>query len=45
MNWEFCRPAVRNRQPAGIDFVHERTELALSYMRRLRAEVASPGRS
>jgi len=40
MNWEFCRPAVRNGQPAGIDFVHEQTELALSYMRRLRAEAA-----
>jgi hypothetical protein len=43
MNWEFCRPAVRNGQPAGIDFVHEQTELALAYMRRLRAEATSSG--
>ena len=45
MNWEFCRPALRNGQPAGIDFVHEQTELALAYMRRLRAEATrSAGR-
>jgi hypothetical protein len=32
---------VRNGQPAGIDFVHEQTELALAYMRRLRAEATA----
>jgi sugar phosphate isomerase/epimerase len=37
MNWEFCRPAVRNGEPAGIEFVDEQTELALAYMKGLRA--------
>ncbi len=42
MNWEFCRPAVRDGRPAGVDFVHEQTGLALAYMQRLRAEATSP---
>ncbi len=39
---EFCRPAVRDGRPAGVDFVHEQTGLALAYMQRLRAEATSP---
>ena len=36
MNWEFCHPAKREGQYAGIDYVHEQTELALEYMKELR---------
>ena len=37
MDWEFCHPAMINGQPAGIQYVHEQTALALEYMRDLRA--------
>ena len=38
MTWEFCHPAKKDGQHAGIDYVHEHTELALEYMKRLRAD-------
>ena len=38
MDWEFCHPAKENGKPAGIDYVHQQTRLALEYMRNLRAE-------
>jgi sugar phosphate isomerase/epimerase len=37
MNWEYCHPAKRNGQHAGIDYVHEQTRMALEYMKGLRA--------
>lgn len=37
LDWEFCHPAIANGQPAGIDYVHEQTQMALEYMRALRA--------
>jgi len=39
IDWEFCHPAMENGKPAGIDYVHTQTRLALEYMRGLRAEV------
>ncbi len=38
LDWEFCHPASANGAPAGIDYVHEQTHLALEYMRQLRAD-------
>jgi D-psicose/D-tagatose/L-ribulose 3-epimerase len=38
MNWEFCHPAKERGKPAGIDYVHRNTSLALAYMKKLRAE-------
>jgi sugar phosphate isomerase/epimerase len=37
MNWEFCHPAMQDGAPAGIEYVKRQTELALDYMRSLRA--------
>jgi len=37
LDWEFCHPAMENGQPAGIEYVHEQTRLALEYMKVLRA--------
>ena len=39
IDWEFCHPAMEGGKPAGIDYVHNQTRLALEYMRGLRAEV------
>ncbi|HQE25041.1 MAG TPA: sugar phosphate isomerase/epimerase family protein [Candidatus Atribacteria bacterium] len=36
MNWEFCHPAMEGGQPAGIDYVHKHTRLALEFMKQLR---------
>ena len=38
MDWEFCHPAMENGKPAGIDYVHNQTQLALEYMKNLRAK-------
>jgi sugar phosphate isomerase/epimerase len=38
LDWEFCHPARQNGMPAGIDYVHRQTQMALEYMRALRAE-------
>lgn len=37
MDWEFCHPALENGKPAGIDYVHRQTEMALEYLSALRA--------
>ena len=37
IDWEFCHPAIQDGKPAGIDYVHEQTRLALEYMKNLRA--------
>jgi hypothetical protein len=37
--YEYCHPAVdANHDPAGIDYIHEQTALALAYMRGLISE-------
>jgi len=38
MNWEFCHPALEKGKPAGIEYVHRHTRLALEYMKGLRAD-------
>ena len=38
IDWEFCHPALENGQPAGIDYIHNQTRLALEYMKNLRAQ-------
>jgi len=38
INWEFCHPAIEDGKPAGIDYVHHQTRLALEYLTNLRAE-------
>jgi sugar phosphate isomerase/epimerase len=38
LDWEFCHPAMEKGKPAGIDYVHEQTGMALEYLRNLRAE-------
>jgi sugar phosphate isomerase/epimerase len=37
INWEFCHPAIESDRPAGIDYIHRQTALALEYMKHLRA--------
>ncbi|NIA14018.1 MAG: TIM barrel protein [Nitrospiraceae bacterium] len=41
-NWEFCHPAMKDGQFAGIDYVHDQTQMALEYLQRLRAEAQAP---
>jgi sugar phosphate isomerase/epimerase len=36
MDWEFCHPALENGRPAGIDYVHKQTQMALEYLSALR---------
>lgn len=36
INWEFCHPAMETGKPAGIEYVHHQTRLALEYMKDLR---------
>ena len=38
IDWEFCHPAIENGKPAGIDYIHDQTRLALEYMKGLRAK-------
>ncbi|MBZ5626796.1 MAG: sugar phosphate isomerase/epimerase [Acidobacteriia bacterium] len=38
IDWEFCHPAMEKGRPADINYVHNQTQLALEYMRGLRAE-------
>jgi len=46
VDWEYCHPATENGRPAGIEYVHEQTRLALEYLRELRAAaLAKCGRS
>jgi sugar phosphate isomerase/epimerase len=45
IDWEFCHPAMENGRPAGIEYVHNQTRMALEYMRRLRAEAVEATRA
>ncbi len=45
MNWEYCHPASHHGKPAGIDYVHEQTRMALEYMKNLRAVAGRPALS
>lgn len=38
LNWEFCHPAIEDGRPAGIDYVHRQTALALEYLKGLRSQ-------
>ena len=38
VDWEFCHPAMEGGKPAGIEYVHNQSRLAIEYMRALRAE-------
>jgi sugar phosphate isomerase/epimerase len=43
MNWEYCHPARRGDEIAGIRYVDEQTRMALEYMKELRHHAqASP---
>jgi D-psicose/D-tagatose/L-ribulose 3-epimerase len=37
MDWEFCHPGLKDGKPAGIEYVHEQTEMAFEYLSALRA--------
>jgi sugar phosphate isomerase/epimerase len=45
MNWEYCHPAKRDGKPVGIEYVHEQTQMALDYMKSLRALAQRPAMS
>ncbi len=38
IDWEFCHPAIENGKPAGIDYIHRQTVLALEYLKDLRVK-------
>jgi len=38
MNWKFCPAALQDGALAGIEYVKRQSELALEYMRNLRAQ-------
>jgi len=44
LDWEFCHPASENGKPAGIEYVHNQTRLALEYMRKLREDAQAKAR-
>jgi sugar phosphate isomerase/epimerase len=37
MDWEFCHPGLENGKPAGIEYIHNQTEMAQEYLSVLRA--------
>jgi sugar phosphate isomerase/epimerase len=37
MDWEFCHPGLKDGKPAGIEYVHEQTDMAFEYLSALRA--------
>ena len=45
MNWEYCHPAMASGTPAGIEYVHNQTRMALEYMKALRAAAERPALS
>ena len=45
IDWEFCHPAMENGKPAGIEYVHNQTRMAVEYMRALRAEALEGART
>jgi sugar phosphate isomerase/epimerase len=38
IDWEFCHPAIKDGKTAGIEYVHDQTQMALEYMKTLRAD-------
>jgi sugar phosphate isomerase/epimerase len=36
-DWEFCHPGLENGRPAGIEYVHNQTRMAVEYLSALRA--------
>ena len=41
INWEFCHPAKKDGAFAGIDCVHDQTEMAFESLNGLRDQAAS----
>jgi sugar phosphate isomerase/epimerase len=41
INWEFCHPAKQGDGFADIHYVHEQTEMACEYLKRIRAEAVA----
>lgn len=41
INWEFCHPARKDGRFAGMDYVHDQTQMALEYLKGLRDEASS----
>ena len=37
VDWEFCHPALENGKPAGIEYIHNQTQMAFEYLSALRA--------
>lgn len=37
MDWEFCHPALEQGTPAGIQYIHNQTQMAREYLSALRA--------
>lgn len=44
LDWEFCHPASADGRPAGIDYVHDQTRMALEYLKQLRADAVTGNR-
>ena len=38
IDWEFCHPAIKDGKVMGIEYVHDQTQMALEYMKTLRAD-------
>jgi sugar phosphate isomerase/epimerase len=45
IDWEFCHPAMENRKPAGIEYVHNQTRMAFEYLSALRAAAEQKAQS
>jgi hypothetical protein len=37
VDWKFCHPAMEDGKPAGIEYVHNQTEMAFKYLSAPRA--------
>jgi sugar phosphate isomerase/epimerase len=44
IDWEYCHPATDKGKPAGIDYVHNQTAMALEYMTKLRRDAEQKAR-
>ena len=45
VDWEFCHPALENGKPAGIEYIHKQTRMALEYLSTLRAAAEEKARA
>jgi sugar phosphate isomerase/epimerase len=45
VDWEFCHPAMENGKPAGIEYIHNQTRMALEYLAALRAAAEEKARA